>query len=205
MPHDPANPNSGRIVDLEPGFDFDAAQLSQVELQQFDYTAQPDNDPNPIPGVDSAWRTGSYDPDFVYKMPQPEQDAIIAQRVRQATELANPISATLRRHLYPGSFIISGFDPGTSNETLNVLAGSLTLTVNDGNLAINPQPSRGIAQAAADVADGVRHQRHANQPSLLTQEQKELTGFGHHQDVVGIQYCDLSLPGYERPLRLPSG
>ncbi len=62
---------------------------------------------------------------FRVAMPQIDQDAIIANRVRQATEMANPISATLRRYLYPGSFIISGFDPGTSNETLNILATDL--------------------------------------------------------------------------------
>ncbi len=48
IPHDPANPSSGRIIDLQAGFDFDAAHPDQVILQRFAYTAQPDNDPNPI-------------------------------------------------------------------------------------------------------------------------------------------------------------
>ncbi len=122
-------------------------------------------------------------------MPQVEQDAIIASRVRQATELANPISATLRRYLYPGSFIISGFDPGTSHETLNIQATDLTLEVNDGNLAVNPPTGRVgtlLPQQTLLMEYGINGiDSHA---SLLTQEQKELLGSAIVNDVIGTHY-----------------
>ncbi len=187
--HDPADPLSGRIIDLQAGVDFDPAHPEQVLLGRYDYTAQPDNDPNPIAGVPSAWRSGNYDPDFVYEMPLAEQNAIIASRVRQATEMANPISATLRRFLYPGSFVISGFDPGASNETLNVLAHSLTLEVNDADLAVNPPTGRVgtlLPQQTLLMEYGINGT--ASHASLLTQEQKELLGSAIIHDVVGIQY-----------------
>ena len=189
VPHDNSNPDSGRIIDLVAGFDFNAAQLTDIVLEHFTYTSSADTVTGPISGVLDAWRIGNYNGDFVYSMPQAEKDAIIAARVRQATEVANPISATLRRDLYPESFVFSSVAPGTSNETLNISAAGITLVVGDPNPAVTPPSGRvGTLDSIQTLELEYGINGTPGHPSLLTLDQKELLSSAIVDDVIGKTY-----------------
>ncbi|MFO0942485.1 MAG: hypothetical protein U0930_17240 [Pirellulales bacterium] len=188
LPNDPNNSASGRIVDLVAGVDFNASQLSNVVLERFSYTSGADIS-GAIPGVLDAWRVGPYDPDFVYSMPQAEKDAILEARVRQATEVANPVSATLRRFLYPESYVFSSATTGQSAELRNISASEIRLSVNDTNPAVNPPTGRIGSLTGIQTLQLEYGINGANgQASLLTEAQKQVLASAIVDDVIGLKY-----------------